>query len=76
MNGPALLRQALASTTQTAFAAKSGVPQSQLSLYASGKRRPGYDNRVAIERATGGKVPASSWTPPRRRPARGGRARH
>lgn len=70
MNGPALLRQELSGTTQVAFSAKSGVPQSQLSLYLSGKRRPGYDNRIAIEKATSGRVPANSWSRRRRSPRR------
>lgn len=47
---------------QEAFASASGVPAPMVSLYVSGKRRPGLDYAFAIERATGGEVPALYWT--------------
>jgi DNA-binding transcriptional regulator YdaS (Cro superfamily) len=48
--------------TQVSFAALSGVPQCQVSAYLNGRRKPGRDNALAIERATGGTVSAESWS--------------
>jgi len=58
---------AKAKLTQVAFAALSGVPQCQISLYVTGKRKPARQNAVAIERATGGAVAISAWDRPARR---------
>jgi transcriptional regulator with XRE-family HTH domain len=58
---------AKAKLTQIAFAARSGVPQCQISLYVTGKRKPGRRNAEAIDRATSGKVPVSAWDQPARR---------
>jgi DNA-binding transcriptional regulator YdaS (Cro superfamily) len=46
---------------QRVFAARLGVPAPLVSMWASGKRRPGRDNAIAIEVATKGDVPASAW---------------
>jgi DNA-binding transcriptional regulator YdaS (Cro superfamily) len=46
---------------QTKFATESGVPQSQLSLYVRGDRRPGLSNALKIETATGGDIAAADW---------------
>lgn len=43
------------------FAELIGVDQSVLSRFCRSLARPGLDNAVAIERATGGAVPASYW---------------
>lgn len=53
--------------TQVKFAALSGVPQCQVSAYLSGRRKPGRENALAIERATAGAVPVSSWAAGRSR---------
>ena len=59
-----------AKLTQLEFAARSGVPQCQISLYVTGKRKPGRRNAEAIERATAGKVPVAAWDRPvRSRPS-------
>lgn len=53
----------LASTgeTQADFAARIGIKPPHMSLILSGARRPSIDVASAIERETGGKIPASSW---------------
>lgn len=48
---------------QEDFAVSVGSTQATISKLASGGVRPGLDLAVAIERATGGEVPASSWVP-------------
>jgi DNA-binding transcriptional regulator YdaS (Cro superfamily) len=57
--------------TQVKFAVLSGVPQCQISAYLRRKRKPGRENALAIERATLGAVPVTSWDePPARRPTK------
>ena len=53
----------LAETNQTrrAFADEIGIHESVLSRFINGKAKPSLTTAVAIERATGGAVPASSW---------------
>lgn len=51
---------------QTRFAERSGVPQSQLSLYVAGKRKPGLGNVLKIETATDGEIAAADWRKPER----------
>jgi len=48
-------------TTQEEFAEISGIPQDQVSKYASLKRRPKIDKALAIERATKKQVPIEVW---------------
>ena len=43
------------------FAEEIGVHESVLSRYCNGLARPALDTAFAIERATAGAVPASSW---------------
>ena len=43
------------------FAELIGVDQSVLSRFCRALARPGLDNAVAIERATGGAVPVAYW---------------
>jgi hypothetical protein len=47
-----------------AFAVRAGFPHlhPMVGLWARGKRIPGLDTAFAIERATGGKVPAAYWS--------------
>ena len=49
--------------THRAFAAQAGFPalHPMVSLWARGLRRPGGWNAIRIEKATGGKIPASYW---------------
>ena len=49
--------------SQEAFGLRVGVKQATVSRLASGVQRPGLPLAVAIERATAGAVPASSWIP-------------
>lgn len=49
-------------TSQETFAASIGAHQTQVSRYVTGVRRPSRRLRKAIEDATGGKVPVSSWS--------------
>lgn len=60
------LRQWLADTgtTQVQLAEATKIPQSEISKYASGKRRPDLDNAFKIEAATAGAVPARAWARP------------
>jgi transcriptional regulator with XRE-family HTH domain len=63
--------------SQRAFERALDLQPGMLSGYLSGNRRPGLDTAFAIERATNGEVPASSWAEeeepaPRRRPLRPG----
>ena len=43
------------------FAEQIGVHESVLSRFCNGLARPALDTAFAIERATDGAVPASSW---------------
>ncbi len=43
------------------FAEQIGIDQSVLSRFCNSLARPGLDKAIAIERATDGAVPASSW---------------
>ena len=47
--------------TSSEFASKAGLSQSSVSLWMHAKRRPGLDHALAIERATGGAIPAAYW---------------
>jgi len=47
--------------TQRELADDVGVDQSVISRFERGQARPRLSVAVAIERATGGEVPASSW---------------
>lgn len=49
--------------TQLEFAELAGVPGPQVSMWLSGRRRPGLESAFKIERATGGKVRATDWLP-------------
>jgi transcriptional regulator with XRE-family HTH domain len=44
------------------FARRLGVQDSTVYRWRTGKRRPDIDSANAIERATNGAVPASSWS--------------
>jgi transcriptional regulator with XRE-family HTH domain len=50
-----------ASISQAKLSEVLGISRSHMSLLVSGERKPGLDLAVAIERATDGAVPASSW---------------
>jgi DNA-binding XRE family transcriptional regulator len=52
-----------ASILQADFAASVGVSQATISKIESGEALPGLFLAVRIQRATGGKVPATSWVP-------------
>ncbi len=47
--------------TQLEFAKLAGVPGPQVSMWLSGRRRPGLNSAFKIERATAGAVPAFCW---------------
>lgn len=47
--------------SQAHWAHQFGVSPPFLSEILNGKKRPGLDVAVRIERATGGQVPAASW---------------
>lgn len=47
--------------SQTAFAALAGVPAPMVSMWLSGRRRPGLASALKIESATAGAVRASAW---------------
>ena len=49
--------------TQLEFAELAGVPGPQVSMWLSGRRRPGLESAFKIEKATGGKVRATDWLP-------------
>ena len=55
--------------THRALAAKAGIPHlhPMISQWAAGKRWPGLEAAVGLERATGGAVPASYWPDLRKR---------
>ena len=54
--------------TQATFAALVGAPAALVSQWLAGLRRPGLAYALAIEKATGGAVPAESWVKKRRGP--------
>jgi transcriptional regulator with XRE-family HTH domain len=66
MNGREKLRRFLEKheLTQEAFAAKAKVPGPQVSLWLSGKRRPGPDSIAKIEKATDGEITLADWVRP------------
>lgn len=47
--------------TQVQVGEAIGVPQSMVSRWLSGEKRPNLNHAIAIERWTRGKVPATSW---------------
>ena len=47
--------------SQAALASDLGISRSHMSELVSGAKKPSLDLAFAIERATGGAVPASSW---------------
>ena len=49
------------SRTQIWFSSVTGLSQSLLSKYLRGEFKPKYHNRVVIEKATDGAVPAAVW---------------
>lgn len=49
------------STSQAKLSEALGISRGHMSLLASGERKPSLELAVAIERATDGAVPASSW---------------
>ena len=53
--------------TQLAFAERARVPGPQVSMWLSGRRRPGLESALKIERATAGEVRAADWLAPRPR---------
>ncbi len=63
MGGMNTLSQYLADhgVTQSEFAERVGVKQPTISRLLKPRGRPGVDLAIAIERETGGKVPALSW---------------
>lgn len=63
MRGAALLRDWLASQRMTVagFARVLGVTDESLHHYFAGRRVPNLKSALAIQDATGGSVPASSW---------------
>ena len=48
--------------TQDQFADIARIPAPQISLWLSGKRRPGLMNAFKLERATRGIVRATEWS--------------
>lgn len=61
--GSELLQQWLddGHTSMTALARAMGVTRQSVSLWALGHTMPSRDNARALEQATDGDVPASSW---------------
>lgn len=55
--------------SQSEAAALIGTVPSHISRLLSGRRKPGLRMALLIEKATGGSVPASSWSKPPRRSA-------
>jgi len=66
MHGPAKLKKYLhrQGLTQEQFAVLARVPGPQVSLWLSGRRRPGLDSAFKLEQATGGAVRAADWRRP------------
>jgi transcriptional regulator with XRE-family HTH domain len=56
--------------SQSDFAELVKVPESQVSLWRRGERRPDTDNRLRIAAATGGAIRITDWPKPRRRAVR------
>lgn len=52
-------------TTQLQLAARTKIPQTQLTKYVNGHIVPGVRNAFLIEDATNGEVDARSWARPR-----------
>jgi transcriptional regulator with XRE-family HTH domain len=48
-------------TTQSDLAGRVGVSKGYMSEIVGGQKRPGLDVAFAIERETGGMVPAACW---------------
>ncbi len=61
--------------SQDVFADKIGVTQGYISRLVNGERIPGGAIAIAIEKETGGDVPAASWYPQPRRAVVGGARR-
>lgn len=61
MSGLDLLRRYSNGATQDVLAERFGLSQGYVALLLAGKRIPGTRGAVAIERASGGAVPASAW---------------
>lgn len=51
----------ISNTSQAKFAAAVGISRGYMSQLVGGSKTPSLDVAFAIERATGGAVPASSW---------------
>lgn len=49
------------SVSQAEFSRLADIAPPLISEYVNGNRRPGLDHAFAIERASGGKVPARCW---------------
>lgn len=47
--------------SQREFALSIGINHSVVSRFASGRARPSLSTALAIERATGGRVPVVAW---------------
>jgi len=47
--------------THARFSADAGISIDTLRSYVSGRRVPGIDNALAIERASNGEVPVRAW---------------
>lgn len=63
--GRRLLLRALEAITQADLAKKIGTSQQLLSVWASGKNRPGHAFRLALSREVG--IPPESWLTARER---------
>lgn len=63
MNGIELLDAYMSGKrlTQAEMADRVGVPSAMVSMWLSGRRRPGLRHAFGIEAATGGAVPAKAW---------------
>jgi len=48
--------------SQKEFAEQAGVSPPMVCQWVSGKRRPCVTSALAIEKATGGKIPVSYWS--------------
>jgi hypothetical protein len=72
MAGPTLLARYLArqKLSYPAFAQMVGADRARIHRCARGERKPGLLLALAIEKATDGAVPVSSWLAPRTAPRR------
>jgi len=63
VHGSVLLKRFLREQrlSERAFAARAGVNISLVHYAKHGKKRPGLDGAMKIERATDGAIPASAW---------------